>query len=139
MTMLSVRVRSYADGNGREPAEVDALVDTGAIFTIVPRAFLESLGVTPQGRQPFRTVEGRSIDRDIGVAYLEVQGRRSNIPIPVIFGDAGDVPVLGVTALEILGFEFDPVRGELRPTEFLLLAAGSAIAGRRLAGPEEVL
>ena len=136
MTMLSVSVRVHADGDGRGPVEVEALVDTGAIFTLLPRSLLQSLGLEPRGRQTFRTVDGKAIDRDIGVAHLEVQGRLSTIPIPVIFGDPTDIPVLGVTALEILGFQLDPVRGELRPTEFLLLSA--AIASR-IVYPEEVM
>jgi len=135
MTMLSVSVRIYADGDGRAPVEVEALVDTGAIFTLLPRSILQSLGLESRGKQAFRTVDGKAIERDIGVAHVEVQGRRSSIPIPVIFGDPTDIPVLGVTALEILGFQFDPVRGELRPTEFLLLAV---VAGR-IVHPQEVL
>jgi predicted aspartyl protease len=55
--------------------------------------------------------------------------------VPVIFGEAADQPVLGVTALEMMGLEVDPVRGELRPTEFLLL---SVIAGR-IVHPKEML
>ena len=40
--------------------------------------------------------------------------------VPVAFGDEDDSAVMGVTALETLGYEFDPVRGELHRVEMLL-------------------
>ena len=41
--------------------------------------------------------------------------------VPVIFGEADDAVVVGVTALEIFGLEVDPVRGVLKEAELLLL------------------
>ena len=41
--------------------------------------------------------------------------------VTVIFGEPDDPPILGVTALESLGYRVDPVTGELHPTEMLLL------------------
>ena len=41
--------------------------------------------------------------------------------ITAVFGDEDDTPVLGVTALETLGYQVDPTTGELKPTELLLL------------------
>jgi len=40
----------------------------------------------------------------------------------VVFGDEG-VYLLGVVTLEELGLEVDPVKGELRPMELLLMQA----------------
>ena len=42
-------------------------------------------------------------------------------PTPVIFGNEEDIPLLGVVALETLGFQVDPVAGELKPIELLML------------------
>ena len=110
--------------NGQQPAEVEALVDTGAIYSLLPRTVLESLGITPAASGRFQTIEGRPIERDVGNVAVEVVGRRSLGTVPVIFGEPGDKVVLGVTALEMLGLEVDPVRRELRPTEFLMLQIG---------------
>ncbi|WP_243674730.1 hypothetical protein [Vulcanisaeta distributa] len=41
--------------------------------------------------------------------------------VTMIFGEEGDINVLGVTALESLGLEVDVVRGTLKETEQLLL------------------
>ena len=39
----------------------------------------------------------------------------------VIFGEGDDPSVVGVTALKTLGFQVDPVTGDLKPFEMLLL------------------
>ena len=135
MGFIRVLVKILPPSDGREPVEVDILVDTGAIYSLLPRQVLESVGVTPTGHGQFRTIEGRPIERDVANVFVEIAGRRSLGMVPVIFGEAADQPVLGVTALEMMGLEVDPVRGELRPTEFLLL---TAVAGR-IVHPKEML
>lgn len=134
MGFIRVPLKVLPPGDGREPVEVEVLVDTGAIYSLLPRQLLESMGVAVTGRGQFRTIEGQPIERDVANVFVEVAGRRSLGMVPVIFGEGADQPVLGVTALEMMGLEVDPVRGELRPIDFLMLAA---IAGRIL-HPEEV-
>lgn len=121
MGFIRVPAKVFAPSDGREPIEVEVLVDTGAVYSVIPRQVLESLGIAPTAHARFHTIEGRPIDRDVANVVIEVAGRRSLGMVPVIFGEAADHPVLGVTALEMMGLEVDPVRGELRPTEFLLL------------------
>ena len=128
MGFIRAPVRLFPPADGREPAEVEALVDTGAIFSLIPAPILGQLGVQPSGRRVFRSIEGRPIEREVGVVQMEVQGRQPPGPVPVIFGDEGDSPVLGVTALETMGLEVDPAGGVVRPTDLLMLAA---IADRR--------
>ena len=45
----------------------------------------------------------------------------------VVFGEENDTQVLGVTALEELGMQIDPVTGELKPMELLLLGIRKAV------------
>ena len=108
--------------NGREPVEVEALVDTGAIFTLLPRSILQQLGVHPTGTRVFRSIDGSALEREVGVVQIEVEGRQPPGPVPVIFGEEDDSPVLGVTALESMGLEVDPSAGVLKPTDLLMLA-----------------
>ena len=131
MGLIRVPVKVLAPGDGRQPVEIEVLVDTGAIYSLLPRQLLESVGVSPTSRGQVRTIEGRPIERDVANIVVEVAGRRSLGMVPVIFGEASDQPVLGVTALEMMGLEVDPARGELRPTEFLMLSA--------FASPEEIV
>jgi len=100
-------------------AELDLLVDTGAIYTILSRERLSRLGVEPRDKRRFKTADGRVIERDVGAAEIEIKGH-STYSI-VILGEPSDAEVLGVTTLEELGLQVDPVSGELKPLELLLL------------------
>ncbi|MFB3888053.1 MAG: retroviral-like aspartic protease family protein [Candidatus Bathyarchaeia archaeon] len=100
-------------------SEVDLLVDTGAIYTILKRERLTGLSVEPRDKRQFKTADGRVIEREVGGVEVEIKGH-SAYSI-VIFGEASDAEVLGVTTLEELGLQVDPVSGELKPLELLLL------------------
>lgn len=102
-------------------SRLELLVDTGALYSIIPAARLRELGIEPRERQLFRLADGREIQREVGMARFTYNGREGISK--VVFGEEGDASVLGVVALEELGLEVDPVRGELRPaTLFLFLA-----------------
>jgi predicted aspartyl protease len=94
--------------------EVLLLADTGAIYTVLPRSLLEEMGVKSIGKRKFKLADNRVVERDAGIVGIEVQGVRAHTI--AVFGDEG-VYLLGVTTLEELGLEVDPVKGELRPME----------------------
>jgi len=98
--------------------ELEGIVDTGAIYSVVPRRILEELGVKPVERRRFKAFGGY-VERDLGEVGIELMGRRRTIT--VIFGETDDATVLGVTALELFGLEVDPVRGTLKEAELLML------------------
>jgi len=98
--------------------EVLLLADTGAIYTVLPRSLLEEMGVKSIGKRKFKLADNRVVERDVGIVGIEVQGVRAHTI--AVFGDEG-VYLLGVTTLEELGLEVDPVKGELRPMELLLM------------------
>lgn len=108
--------------NPEEPTryhQVTLLVDTGAMYTIVPAKILEDLGIKPLWRRSFTLTNGQRIERNLGGAlyrYKEYGGHA-----PLIFGEESDHLVLGVTALEAMGLEVDPVTKQLKPSELLLL------------------
>lgn len=96
----------------------DTLVDTGAIYSVIIIDILKQLGIRSLERRRFR-VFGRYVERDVGEAGLILLGRRRIVP--VVFGEEGDIVVIGITALEIFGLEVDVVRGVLKEAELLLL------------------
>jgi predicted aspartyl protease len=98
--------------------EVLLLADTGAVYTVLPRSLLEEMGVKSVGRRNFKLANNQVIERDVGIVGIEVQGIRAHTI--AVFGDEG-VYLLGATTLEELGLEIDPVKGELRPMELLLM------------------
>jgi len=98
--------------------ELEGVVDTGAVYSVVPRRLVEELEVKPLERRRFRAFGGY-IERDVGEVGVELLGRRRTVT--AVFGEVDDVAVLGVTALEAFGLEVDPVKGTLREAEPLLL------------------
>ncbi len=118
MGFIRVRFGVFNPLNRDKVVELEGVVDTGAIYSVIPRKILEELEIRPMERRRFRAFGGY-VERDIGEVGIEVLGKRRTIV--VIFGESEDLVVLGVTALEALGLEVDPVRGVLREAELLLL------------------
>ena len=83
------------------------LVDTGATISLVPRQHLEAIGIRPEGQRTYVLADGTEIRMDIAVARIELMGEI--VGSTVLFGDENTVPLLGVTALESLGIEIDPL------------------------------
>ena len=88
------------------------LVDTGAIDCLVPRQHLESIGLAPAGQRIYSRADGSEVEMDVGVAQIEFMGDFTGGT--VLFGNDNAEPVLGVTALESLGIEIDPLNQTLR-------------------------
>ncbi len=116
LTHISVRI-----GNPARPtrfAHVKFLVDSGAIYSVVPARTLERLGVKPHSRRTFLLADGSEMTRQMGDAVFRLDGRQG--ASPVIFGEKGDHALLGAVTLESLGMLLDPLRRELRPLPMVL-------------------
>ena len=90
---------------------VEALVDTGASFSWVPRDLLERLDVPAQQRWEFEVADGRIILRDVGRTWVRIDGR--NEITLVVFGDEDSPPLLGAYTLEGFLLAPDPVNRRL--------------------------
>ena len=88
------------------------LVDTGATDSLVPRKHLEEIGLEPIGGRTYELADGSDLRLDIGVAEIEFMG--DTVGGTVMFGDDDAEPLLGVTALESVGIEVDPVNQRLK-------------------------
>ena len=98
--------------DNREFVYVDALVDTGATYSMFPSDFLDDLQVKPSWNVDFKLADGSQIARPVGPAYLRLLD--SEMPCAVVFGDPG-VFLIGATALEVFGLAADPVNKCLTP------------------------
>ena len=117
LTHVTVKVGNPADGGARE--EVRCLVDSGAVYSLVPGSVLERLGIVPHSTREFGLADGSVVSRRVATAMFEYQGRRGDSM--VIAGEPGDdIPLLGATTLEAFGLVLDPFRRELRPMELPL-------------------
>jgi len=99
--------------------KLDLIADTGAIFSIIPRITLEQLGIILYAEETFHLADGSEIRRQMGDVFIRIDGKARTVP--TIFGEPTDTPLLGVTALEILGYTVDPRTRKLEPTKMLLL------------------
>ena len=88
------------------------LVDTGATDSLVPRPHLEAIGLGPKGQRSYELADGREIKMDITTADIEFMGEI--VGGTITFGEAGAEPILGVTALESVGIEVDPLNQRLK-------------------------
>jgi predicted aspartyl protease len=118
MGMTDVRVRIANLTDPRRSAEVDLVVDSGAIYSVVPTAVLRRIGVAPRKVETFALANGGTVRRAIGDVYYEID--RSAGAAPVIFGRRGDTSLLGVVTLEALGLRLDPLRRTLRPLRLMI-------------------
>ena len=89
------------------------LVDSSAIYTVVPAEDLQELGISAHSEEEFELADGEVIKRKVGDAYFEYGGKRGSAP--VIFGEEGDSSLLGVLTLEALGFAMDPLKRVIKP------------------------
>jgi len=103
--------------------EMELLVDTGAICSIVPSKVLDDLKIERKSTRKMRLADGNVIERHLGIVEVEIMGETAHSN--VVFGEDKDASVLGVTSLEELAFQVDPVSGELKPLELLLLSVAS--------------
>ena len=109
-THVTVRITNPADSD--RYWEGLFLVDTGATDSLVPRPHLEAIGLESEGRRVYELADGSELVVDVTAAVIEFMGEF--VGGTVIFGDADAEPLLGVTALESVGIEVDPVNQRLK-------------------------
>jgi len=87
------------------------LVDTGAELSWVPAEVLESLGIERYNTWHFRQADGTILERRTGAAFIHVAGKRTSDD--VVFGEPGDLVLLGSRTLAGLNFRIEPVTKQL--------------------------
>lgn len=110
MTHVDVTIRNPADPSRKWTGRF--LVDTGAVDSLVPRPYLEAIGIKPARQRLYELADGAKVQMDIAGANIEFMGEFT--AGLVIFGSAGAEPLLGVTALESAGIEIDPQNQRLK-------------------------
>jgi predicted aspartyl protease len=87
------------------------LIDTGAELSWFPAALLESLGVERVNERHFRQADGSVLVRWTGGVIVRVAGVQTWDE--VVFGEPGDLVLLGSRSLEGLNLRIDPVSKRL--------------------------
>jgi aspartyl protease family protein len=103
--------------------QVDAMVDTGATFTCVPRSLAEQLRLPITGKDRARTATDDVVyDRSRALIQIDGQGEINRI----IISDTLEKVLIGVFTLESLSLMVDPTTGQLKEAEVFLLLAMEA-------------
>ena len=95
-----------------EPFEAEFLVDTGAIDCMAPGKALEKIGIKKERKAVYELANGDVTEYELGFARVVFMGQETIVQI--IFGPEDVEPLLGVVALENLGFVVDPVNKQLK-------------------------
>jgi len=110
MFRVSVELENPALPGKRRTVE-GVLVDTGAELSWFPSEVLESLGIERYETWRFRQADGTILERWTGPAFVHVAGKRTSDD--VVFGEPGDLVLLGSRTLEGLNFRIEPVTKRL--------------------------
>lgn len=93
-------------------------VDSGASYSLLPTDVWREIGLEAKKTATFTLADGTTIDRDISECHVALAGEAGHSP--VILGQPGDEPLLGVITLENLGLVLDPFQRTLHEMKLRL-------------------
>jgi predicted aspartyl protease len=99
ITLTNARVSNPRRPRGRA-IEIEFLIDTGALYSVVPGSTARQLALEKLDREEFTLADGTHRSYDVGEAFFELGDRRGTSK--VVFGPANVTPLLGALTLESL-------------------------------------
>jgi predicted aspartyl protease len=122
-----VQIASPRRADRRETVKL--LVDSGSVYTWISANVLRELGVQPTDRRRVVTIEGRTTERGLAEILITLEGR--TLHTLCLFGEPGDLEVLGAYTLEGFGLAIDPVQRRLIPA--IVYGAASVVPSPQFA------
>lgn len=104
---------------------VTLLVDSGAIYSVLPAAVWQQLELDPRRDVDFSLADGTIITRAVSECTFEIAGLAATSP--VVLGHDDEGPLLGAVTLETLGLVLHPLTRRLVPMRLLLSTMERAI------------
>jgi len=101
---------------------VKFLLDSGAMFSVLPWRTWHALGLEPKRRLEFSLADGSIIRRRLSDCRFKFDD--IDVPSPVVLGQRNDAALLGTLTLEAMGLVLNPFERTLRPMRLLLAAIG---------------
>lgn len=120
-------------GRKGKRANVRFLVDSGATYTLLPENVWRQIGLKPKRNVVFSLADGTQIERSVSECHIALP--QGDGHTPVILGEPGDEPLLGVVTLEILGLVLNPFNRMLQPMKMLLAVVVPCDATTKPANP----
>ena len=104
---------------GDDSRVMEAVVDTGASYTVIPGQLLHQLGIQPKRTDVFMLADGTRHEEVVGEARVTVNGR--DAVTPAVFGAEGAMTLLGAVTMQELNLAVDTKGERLVPgTAYLL-------------------
>jgi predicted aspartyl protease len=107
------------EGPTGKTASVRFLVDSGATYSLLGKDSWEAIELKPKRSASFTLADGTQIERQISECRLTLP--QGDGYTPVILGEDGDEPLLGVVTLEIFGLVLNPFTRTLQPMRMMLV------------------
>lgn len=108
-----VKVTASIGATNENLREMEFLVDTGALYTMLPPSVCKALGLELRLRERVLTADNRTLEVNVGMAHVKINGREG----ATLVGQMDvPLPLLGAMALESMGLKVDPVNGLLEET-----------------------
>jgi clan AA aspartic protease len=128
-----VFVEGTVTGPTGKQATLKFLVDSGAIYTLVPRKVWRAIGLKPVDSIKLSLADGTTVARKVSECRIAIpQGERST---PVLLGEKNDEALLGTVTLEELRLVLNPFTRQLQPMRMMLAQAESrSFASLRMTG-----
>jgi predicted aspartyl protease len=119
MGLTRLRLTIKKDAASKRERELDFLIDSGAVHSLVPGDLLRALGIRPFKKTAFILANGETVERAVGGAFFVYKSHQG--VAPVIFGEKGDHALLGATTLEAMELALNPLSRELYPLQMTLM------------------
>jgi predicted aspartyl protease len=118
MSTFSVQIEA-GDPQAQRFESIQALVDTGSTYTVLPASLLRRLGVEPHRTSLFELADGSQMQWQMGRTWLRI-GDQVEMSL-VVFGEDNVEPLLGAVTLEEFLLAPDPIRHRLVPVSALMM------------------
>jgi clan AA aspartic protease len=105
-------VKGTVTGTNGKKANVKFLVDSGALYTLLPEKDWKAIGLKPKRSMTFTLADGTEVERGISECHIALP--QGDGHTPVILGESRDDALLGVVTLEELGLVLDPFNRSFR-------------------------
>ncbi len=99
--------------------ELEFIADTRAIYTVISKNIADKLQLEETDKRRFKTASGEIVEYPVSEAYITIEGK--SVTSLVAIATEKTPILLGVTTLELLGLQVDPVNGKLTPLELVIL------------------
>ena len=107
------------EGRDGRRRKVNMLVDSGAVWSLLPEEDWRALGLSPQRTCQFSLADCTTIERNVSECRFAYRGVAATSP--VVLGEKNDVALLGAVTLESLALVLNPFDRSLHPMRLLLM------------------